>query len=73
MNYEKITKVQARKMHEQGEQVYVLPKNTHPNNMWMSPAEIPAERNFDLFCNEYQWYNCNSVLGKTLAYYKEVL
>ena len=72
MNYEKITKTQARKMHAEGKTVYCLPKNTRPNNnMWMSPAEIPTERNFELFCNEYQWYNCNPVLGKTIAFYKE--
>ena len=72
MNYEKITKTQARKMHAEGKAVFCLPKNTRPNNnMWMSPAEIPTERNFELFCNEYQWYNCNPVLGKTIAFYKE--
>lgn len=73
MNYEKITKTQARKMHTEGGKVFCLPKNTCTNSMWMSPAEIPTERNFESFCNEYQWYNCNAELGRTLAFYKEVM
>ena len=35
MNYEKITKTQARKKHAEGKVVYCLPCNVHPGNMWV--------------------------------------
>lgn len=73
MNYEKITKTTARKMYASNKQVYVLPCNVCTDSMWMSPMEIPADRDFDKFCNEYQYYNCNAETGRRLAFYKEVM
>lgn len=72
MNYEKITRKTARKMHDEGKKVFCLPSNTCIGSVWMYPAEMPAEKNFDLFCLEYKFYNCNSVLGKNVSFYKEV-
>lgn len=62
----------ARKMWEKGEvDVYVLPNKMIPDNMWQSPSMIPTDEyyTFDSFCNSYMYYNCNSELGKTLAFY----
>ena len=73
MNYEKITKTAARKIYTEGKRVYVLPCNMRTNSVWMSPMEIPTDRDFDKFCNEYQYYNCNSETGKRIAFYKEVM
>lgn len=71
MNYEKITKTTARKMYTGGKQIYVLPCNMRTDSMWMLPMEIPTDRDFDKFCNEYQYYNCNSETGKRITFYKE--
>ena len=72
MNYEKITKTQARKMHAEGKTVYCLPSKANPWSTWWYPTPvIPVNRDFDEFCNEYQFYNCNAETGKRIAFYKE--
>ena len=71
MNYEKITKTQARKMHAEGKAVYVTASKVNPYSMWISPYEIPKEMDFEKFCNEYCFYNCNAETGKRITFYKE--
>lgn len=73
MNYEKITKTQARKMHAEGGKVFCLPCNVRPGNMWIGMAEILSDYDFDKFINDYTFYNCGTnYLGKRIAFYKEV-
>ena len=68
----KINKSQARKMHSKGARVFCLPSKTNPRSVWARPAEIPANSEFDTFCNNYQYYNCGyPELGKAIAFYKE--
>ena len=71
MNYEKITKTQARKMHAEGRAVYATASKVSPYSIWMPPFEIPKEMDFEKFCNEYWFYNCNAETGKRITFYKE--
>ena len=71
MNYEKITKTQARKMHAEGKAVYVTASKVSPYSIWMPPFEIPKETDFEEFCGEYYFYNCNAETGKRITFYKE--
>ena len=71
MNYKKITKTQARKMHAEGKAVYVTASKVNPYSIWMPPFEIPKETDFEEFCGEYCFYNCNAETGKRIAFYKE--
>lgn len=71
MNYEKITKTQARKMYAEGKRVFCLPSKICINSIWWLPAEIKTEQTFDWFCNTYEYYNCNAETGKRIAFYKE--
>ena len=72
MEFVKINKTQARKLHSEGRRIFCLPNKVNPHSMWMSPAEISVDRDFDKFCNEYQYYNCGTTeLGKSIAFYKE--
>ena len=71
MNYEKITKTQARKMHAEGKTVYATASKVSPYSIWMPPFEIPTEMDFEKFCNEYYFYNCNAETGRRIAFYKE--
>lgn len=72
MTYEQITKAQARKMHEHGEQVYILPNKANPNSTWWRPLPaIPTDIEFDKFINEYRFYNCNKDVGMDTTFYKE--
>lgn len=73
MNYEKITKAQARKMHTEGKTILCLPSKINPFSIWWQPVELPKEKDFDKFCNEYQFYNCNAETGRRIAFYKEVM
>ena len=73
MNYEKITKTQARKMHAEGKTVYVTASKVSPYSMWISPYEIPKETDFEKFCNEYWFYNCTAETGRRITFYKEVM
>lgn len=73
MTLVKISKQQARKLHAKGVQVYCLPSNAHPLSTWWYPTPaIPADIDFDKFCNEFQYYNCNPETGKQLSFYKEI-
>ena len=71
MNYEKITKTQARKMHAEGKAVYATASKVSPYSIWMPPFEIPKETDFEEFCGEYYFYNCNAETGKRITFYKE--
>ena len=72
MNYGQITKTQARKKHERGERVYILPSKANPNSTWWKPLPcVPADRDFDKFISEYQFYNCNKETGRGIVFYKE--
>lgn len=69
----KITKTQARKRFEKGEQIFVLPNKIRFDNIWMQPfhftkAQIEPD-DFDTVINCYEYYNCNSETGKRCAYY----
>ena len=71
MNYEKITKTQARKMHAEGKAVYATTSKVSPYSIWMPPFEIPKETDFEEFCGEYYFYNCNAETGKRITFYRE--
>ena len=71
MNYEKITKTQARKMHAEGKTVYVTASKVSPYSIWMPPHEIPKEADFDKFCGEYYFYNCTTITGLVVTFYKQ--
>lgn len=69
-NYERITKAQAREIHEQGGRVYILPSKANICSMWWNPPpDIPSDRNFNKFINEYLYYNCNKETGTGLAFF----
>ena len=72
MNYEKITKTQARKMHAKGETVFCLPLNAYPGYPWVMMGKIPPNHDFDKYVNEYSFYFYGmNYLGKRIAFYKE--
>lgn len=71
MNYEKITKTQARQRHTEGKAVYVTASKVNPYSKWISPYEIPKEMDFEKFCNKYYFYNCTAETGKRITFYKK--
>ena len=72
MKYVKINRQEARKLHEAGDSVYLLPSKANINSVWWEPAELNKEQDFDKFCNQYHYYNCNLFeTGKRIAFYKK--
>ena len=72
MNYIKINRQEARKLHEAGDSVYLLPSKANINSVWWEPAELNKEQDFDKFCKQYHYYNCNLFeTGKQIAFYKK--
>lgn len=72
-NYIRIKdKRQARKLHEQGIQLYFLPSKVNEQSIWWNPPiPFPNDRSFEKTYNECVYYNCNTETGKTLKFYKE--
>lgn len=57
---------------EAGDSVYLLPSKANINSVWWEPAELDKEQDFDKFCNQYHYYNCNlSETGKQITFYKK--
>lgn len=52
-------------------EIYVLPCKVMYNNAWIKPYRIMANslETFQNEINSYEYYNCNSELGKHLNYY----
>lgn len=72
MTYIKINRQEARKLHEAGDSVYLLPSKVNINSIWWKPAELDKEQDFDKFCKQYHYYNCNLFeTGKQIAFYKK--
>lgn len=72
--YERISKQAARARHNSGLACYALPCKTRLCNMWTPPAAVPVYTPqgvaFTEWLNEYEYYNCNSELGRYAAFYK---
>ena len=62
----------VEKLHEAGDSAYLLPSKANINSAWWEPAELDKEQDFDKFCKQYHYYNCNLFeTGKQIAFYKK--
>lgn len=74
--YKRVTKAHARKLVDGGNRVAVAPVNQRLDRMWTTPIKVSLElldfngQTLEQFLNEVMYYNCNSELGKYLAYYE---
>ncbi len=70
---EKITKQRAKRLYEDGEEVYLQPSNMPFDSMWMRPLNISfytcEGADFDFILNEFRYYNCDNVRGKYIHFY----
>lgn len=76
----KITKAQARKLFEKGENIYLNPSKMRPNGVWHQALKTNKEvltnklyttPSFDILVNEYRYYNCTKETGLTVHFYKD--
>ena len=73
-NYVRISKSKARKLFENYEKFTVVPCKVNPINSWGLGMEVEyfdwsVGCSFDEFMNNYQYYNCNSELGRYPSFY----
>ena len=70
--YKKVDKRVARKLFDAGGVVYLAPCKATPWSYWSGLISIYKESaGFDTVINEFEYYNCNTELGKRAAYYVE--
>lgn len=70
--YKKVDKRVARKEFDAGGVVYLAPCKANPRADWVGLISIYKESaSFDTAINEFEYYNCNTEMGKRAAYYVE--
>lgn len=75
-----INKTEAKKLFEQGTQIYLQASNMHPFGVYQNVCPIrhdPHEADntmnqFDYITNSYRWYNCDNERGRYVHYYKSI-
>ena len=77
--FKKINKAQARKLYNNNVNVYILPCKVYPNynNAWIQPIKLNKEEcidknyenDFDKIINNFEFYNCNTNLGRYTSFY----
>ena len=71
----KIRKSTARKLFNEGHELIIIPCNCSPNGVWFKGFRICKTKlensDFDRLINEFEYYNCNSELGRYTHYYIE--
>lgn len=72
---ERISKKAARKLHENGETIYIQSCKFHPFGVWSQAMELPknsCDTAFDTFANSFEYYNCSYEQGYYASFYKKV-
>ena len=77
--FKKINKVQARKLYNNNKNVYIITCKIYNNynNVWIQHIKLNKEEyieknyenDFDKIINNFEFYNCNTELGKYTSFY----
>jgi len=76
----KITKIQAEKLYNNGDEIYLNPSKMNPNGIWhkamktsleISKNAIYEPTTFTNLVNSYRYYNCNKEMGLVVHFYKD--
>lgn len=70
-----VNKTMARKLYNEGKEIFINACNMCLNNPWTSPLSTSKElcgESFDNMLNSFQWYNCDSERGKYANFFVEV-
>ena len=76
--YVRISKQKARRLYDNGENIYLLPCKVSPASEWIRPYQandyLEYQRSFDRVLASFEYYNCQyNELGKYPAFYiKEI-
>ena len=81
MEFKKIRKTTAKKLYDEGTQIYIVPCKVYPSfsNPWIKPFEMKKqdeqypslsfENTFESRINIFEDYNCNNELGRYTSFY----
>ena len=71
VSYVRVSKVTARKVYNSGKRVFLIQDRMRFDNAWQSPFPIfnASGRDFDMWVNEFVYYNCNNEQGRTVKYF----
>ena len=61
-----ISKRTARKLWDEGREIYFHSSNMRFANMWQPPMPLST---FEQACNKYQYYNCDNERGKYIHFF----
>lgn len=76
LTVKQVQKRTARKLYDQGKNVYFQACNLRPFGVWQSLMLVTNlnrdEISFDELCTEYGWYNLDSERGKYISFYVDM-
>ena len=76
----KITKLEAKKLYDDGKEIYLNPSKMRVKSVWHEALKVSksiAENDmynaptFEQLVNNYKYYNCNKEMGLVVYFYKD--
>lgn len=70
-----VNKTKARRMFNEGKELYMIPCNMRLNSPWGGPCRIVPkvfDNTFEQAVNVFEYYNCNAETGKYANFFVEV-
>ena len=68
----RISMAAARRLFNNGVEIYMLPSKAVIGNIWILPIGIHQDGiSFEAHVNEYRYYNCSAETGKRVHFYIE--
>ena len=68
----RISMATARRLFNNGVEIYMLPSKVTVGNIWILPANPhKGDSSFEAHVNEYRYYNCSAETGKRVHFYIE--
>jgi len=73
IKFDMVNKTKAKRLFNEGKDVWILPSNMRIDNIWIQPALLNKKNgvDFDTLVNGYMYYNCNNETGKNVHYFVE--
>lgn len=66
----RISMTAARRLFNNGVEIYMLPSKAVIGNIWILPIGIHQDEiSFEAHVNEYRYYNCSAGTGKRVHFY----
>lgn len=68
----RISMAAARRLFNNGVEIYMLPSKVAVENIWILPANLhKGDSSFDVQVSAYRYYNCSAETGNRIHFYIE--